>query len=328
MNKKIAILVAFVIVVCSIFTSGCAGVKVRTFYALDTSIKITAYNCTDEIIDSMVERVNSFDAIFNIYNKDSEIYKLNAEGRLEEASETLVSVLSQSLNYAKMTEGAFDPTIGAVSLLWDFEKGVVPSDSDLQAALKTVDYNNVAISGKRIILKNGAKIDLGAIVKGYAVGNIASRLKLDGIKRATLDFGGTVYVFGEKNIRVGIQTPFGEQNEISAEITASDQTVVATSGNYQRYFDKDGKRYHHILDPATGYPVNNGLQSVSVIGTNSAMDDAFSTALFVLGREKATDLVNRVKGMQAVFIADDGTIYHTAGLTNDGDNTFTLKQNG
>ena len=328
MNKKISVLLSFAVVVCSMFASGCAGVRVRTFYALDTSIKITAYNCTDEIIDSMVERVNSFDAIFNIYNKDSEIYKLNQNGRLEEASETLLSVLSQSLNYAKMTEGAFDPTIGAVSLLWDFENGTVPKAEDIQSALKTVDYNNVAISGKRIILKNGAKLDLGAVVKGYAAGNIASRLKLDGIKRATLDFGGTVYVFGEKSIKVGIQTPFGEQGEISAEIAATGQTVVATSGNYQRYFDKDGKRYHHILDPKTGYPVNNGLQSVSVIGNTAAMDDAFSTALFVMGREKATELINRVKGMQAVFISDDDTMYHTSGLEYDGNYTFTIKQNG
>lgn len=327
MNKKLAFITALAVAVCSLFLSGCAGVRTRTFYALDTSITITAYNCTDQIIDSMVDQVNSLDAIFNIYNKDSEIYKLNNEQKLEEASETLVSVLSQSLNYAKMTEGAFDPTIGAVSTLWDFENGVIPSDEDIQNALKTVNYNNVAISGRRIILKNGAKLDLGAVAKGYITGNIASRLKLDGIKRATLNFGGTVFIFGEKNIRVGVQTPFGQQDEISAEISATGQTVVATSGNYQRYFEKDGVRYHHILDPKTGYPVNNGLESVTVIGNTAAMDDAFSTALFVMGREKAAQLVKRVKGMEALFIESDDSIYHTDGLTFDGNYTFTLKQN-
>ncbi|MBQ0111014.1 MAG: FAD:protein FMN transferase [Oscillospiraceae bacterium] len=327
MNKKIALITAFVIMVCSMFTAGCAGVKTRTFYALDTAITITAYNCTDEIIDSMIGHVNDYDTVFNIYNKDSEIYKLNQYCTLEEASETLCVVLKAALKYAKMTDGAFDPTIGAVSMLWDFDNAVIPQKEAIEAALKTVDYNNVVMAGRRITLKNGAKLDLGAMAKGYITGIIASRMKQDGITHATLDFGGTIYIFGEKNIKVGIQTPFGMPNQVSAQIASKDRATVVTSGNYQRCFDKDGVHYHHILDPKTGYPANNGLDSVTVVGTDPGMDDAFATALFVMGREKASDLVNRVNGMEALFIEHDETIYHTSGLKFDGDFTFTLKQN-
>ena len=302
--------------------TGCSGAKsstqtdqdlTYTDMLFDTVIKIQILDPADEsILDGLKKLCEKYDTMFSATNTDSELYKLNhANGQPFTVSSETVNLIQEGIHYSKLSGGAFDLTIEPVSALWDFkaDKPTVPSSDAIAQAVSHVDYTKVDIQDNTVTLEDPeAGIDLGAIAKGYIADQVKTYLKKQGIKHAIINLGGNVDVIGTKpdgsKYNIGIQKPFDESGEAITSVQLKDQTVV-TSGIYERYFKKNGKLYHHILDPRTGYPCENNLYSVSIITDSSTKADALSTTCFLLGYEKGMELIQSMDGVEAIFITDD-----------------------
>jgi thiamine biosynthesis lipoprotein len=224
-------------------------------------------------------------------------------------------------HYSQLSEGAFDITIGPLVNLWGIgKKEEVPSQAAIDSTKVLIDYRKLQIgasAGTIGLPEMGMSIDLGAIAKGYAGDEAARIFKEYGVKNGIISLGGNVVVVGTrpdgKPWRVGIQNPFKPIGNYAAVVEETDKTVV-TSGTYERYFIKDGKRYHHILDPSTGYPADNGLASVSIIADKSIDADALSTTVFLLGPEKGMGLVDDLPNVECIMITNDKKITVSSGL--------------
>ena len=247
------------------------------------------------------------------YIPGSDIYHVNEDGSgiLTGTSRELFEC---SLDVMDDTDGAFSPFLGTIIELWDIGGGNtrVPSDEEVGSALEMTDPDLTDYRGG-IIELNGVRIDLGGIAKGYALDRMAENCKENGVKSALIDFGGSIAAIGVKpdggKWAVGIKDPNDEGNVI-AMVKVSD-AFVSTSGVYERFFVSGGKTYHHIFDPKTGYPADNGLAGVSVVSGSGLLTDAMSTALFVMGPEKGLDYAER-NGIAAVFITMDGKVSVTS----------------
>ena len=230
------------------------------------------------------------------------------------AKET-AEVIALAQRYAQLSDGALDITVRSAFVLWDFTAGTIPDAAALHQAVSLIDYRSLHVDGQTVTLAKGA-IDLGGIAKGYIADRVATVLKEKGVRSALIDLGGNIVALGDKAgapFRIGIKDP-SATDSLCAIIEKSDMSVV-TSGIYERGFDKDGVRYHHLLDPATGMPIQNTLASVSVVCETSADADALSTACFVMGEERARALIESLDGVEALFVRRDGTIATTTGLT-------------
>lgn len=287
----------------ALLLTGCSGAKsstqtdqdlTYTDMLFDTVIKIQILDPADEsILDGLKKLCEKYDTMFSATNTDSELYKLNhANGQPFTVSSETANLIQEGIHYSELSGGAFDLTIEPVSALWDFkaDKPTVPSSDAIAQAVSHVDYTKVDIQDNTVTLEDPeAGIDLGAIAKGYIADQVKTYLKKQGIKHAIINLGGNVDVIGTKpdgsKYNIGIQKPFDESGEAITSVQLKDQTVV-TSGIYERYFKKNGKLYHHILDPRTGYPCENNLYSVSIITDSSTKADALSTTCFLLGYEK------------------------------------------
>lgn len=283
----------------------------------DTVIKIQILDPADEsILDGLKKLCEKYDTMFSATNTDSELYKLNhANGQPFTVSSETANLIQEGIHYSELSGGAFDLTIEPVSALWDFkaDKPTVPSSDAIAQAVSHVDYTKVDIQDNTVTLEDPeAGIDLGAIAKGYIADQVKTYLKKQGIKHAIINLGGNVDVIGTKpdgsKYNIGIQKPFDESGEAITSVQLKDQTVV-TSGIYERYFKKNGKLYHHILDPRTGYPCENNLYSVSIITDSSTKADALSTTCFLLGYEKGMELIQSMDGVEAIFITDDEKVH-------------------
>jgi len=253
----------------------------------------------------------------------SELYRLNEAGSGEAGNE-LDTLLSEAMRLAKQTDGAFDFTLAPVSDLWDFTSGkdTVPEEAALSAALEHTGYERVTKNENGYEL-NGVTVDLGGIAKGYEIGDLLAAYRRQNVKGALVSCSSSVGVIGEKEngsaFTVGLRNPNGSANDLLGVFTLKN-SILSTSGDYERFFIKNGVRYHHILNPETGLPVQNGLRSVTVVSPlaedyalTGARTDALATALFVMGMgERALSLLADY-GMEAVFVTDDG-IFLTAGL--------------
>ena len=252
------------------------------------------------------------------------LYRLNNAGSLtrKEAADDkrfdeLTALVRSGIEYGKLTDGALDITIEPVSSLWKFgtDEAALPDAGQIADALTKVDYSKVEVTDDFIEL-NGCRLDLGATAKGYIAGKICDYLKKEGVTGAIVDLGGNISCIGTKadgtGFTVGIKKPFDEEGRMSLALDLSDMNIV-TSGVYERYFYDNDILYHHILNPATGYPCENGLLSVTVISADAAQCDALSTGCFVLGMDKAKDLVEGLDSVYAVFIDDNYDVYYTKG---------------
>lgn len=310
----------------ALLLTGCSGAKsstqtdqdlTYTDMLFDTVIKIQILDPADEsILDDLKKLCEKYDTMFSTTNTDSELYKLNhANGQPFTVSSETANLIQDGIHYSELSGGAFDLTIEPVSALWDFkaDKPTVPSSDAIAQAVSHVDYTKVDIQDNTITLEDPeAGIDLGAIAKGYIADQVKTYLKKQGIKHAIINLGGNVDVIGTKpdgsKYNIGIQKPFDESGEAITSVQLKDQTVV-TSGIYERYFKKNGKLYHHILDPRTGYPCENNLYSVSIITDSSTKADALSTTCFLLGYEKGMELIQSMDGVKAIFITDDEKVH-------------------
>lgn len=292
-------------------------VQTRTLFVFDTVVQLSA-QCSPELMDQLAERCEYFERTLSRTVEGSDIWNINcAGGAPVEVSEETAQIIRQALEYSEASDGLFDITIGAVSSLWDFSAGTRPSDEELAAALPHVDYHAVRVEGTTVTLTDPeAKLDLGGIAKGFIADDLARLLRENGCENASLSLGGNVYVLGESYDgdawNVGVQDPNGSSQSVIASIPARDASVV-TSGLYERSFEEGGVLYHHILDPRTGMPVETDLVSASIVSASSTDGDAYSTILFLLGHDKALELVESDERFQALLVDDAGNVTASAG---------------
>ncbi len=245
-------------------------------------------------------------------------YAKEEHTKVYELSEELATVIKEGLRISQETDGAFDMTIASALRLWGFNSGesLVPSQRELDEALRLVDWSVASVDQNQLRLGIGQSIDVGGIAKGYAADIVKKLLQEQGVKTAILDFGGNIVVFGQKKSKetwkIGIQKPY-ITDEIVAILSLAEGSVV-TSGVYERYFEKDGKEYFHILDPKTGYPADNDLLSVTLVCDTSIQADGFSTGVFVLGLEKGLAFVEGEDNLEAIFITREKTVVLSSGL--------------
>ncbi|TDT46046.1 FAD:protein FMN transferase [Fonticella tunisiensis] len=297
----------------------------RTEILMGTPVTITVYNEKDaQVFDKAFARVRDIENKMSINLDRSEVIDINnASGKsYVKVSPDTFEVIKKGKYYSELSGGRFDITIGPLVKLWGIgtEAARVPAPEEIKAVLPLINYRNIMLNenDKSIMLKErGMAIDLGGIAKGYTADEIKKILIDNGVKHAIINLGGNILVIGGKPdgspYKIGLQDPFyktrGEQVGI---LTLSGKTVV-TSGVYERYFEKDGKKYHHILDHITGYPVDNNLMSVSIITDVSADADALSTSVFSMGLEEGMKFVKSLKGVDAIFITKDHKVYTTEG---------------
>ena len=289
-------------------------------FLLDTIVSIRIYESDDrEMLDDAFDAIADYESLLSRHHSESEISMINRSGGPQVVSPDTLEVLSAALDYAGLTDGAFDPTVGPLVDLWGIgtDDPGIPSDDELKAVLELVDYREVSTDGDTVSLgRDGMTLDLGGVAKGWIADRIADRLHRDGAEHVLINLGGNVRVSGGKpggeDFRIGMQDPDDERGAYLGIFSLADGSVVS-SGVYERFFEEDGVRYHHILDTVSGYPAENGLSAVTVISDRSVDGDALSTALFVLGLEKGLELAGSLDGVEAAFVTDEGRIVMTAG---------------
>ena len=318
--KKFQSMLTVLIFAVSIMT-GCAKKAQpvsKSTVLLDTVTTVTIYDGSSEkIIDGAFELCEDYENLISATIPTSDIGRINAaKGEAVEVSDDTISILKKAIEYSELSDGAFDITIYPVSKLWDFRTGKkeIPDADAIKEALKHVDYHNIEIDGNNVRMKDSeAEIDPGGIGKGYIADKMKEYMMSKGVKSAIINLGGNVLTIGKNPngnpFKIGIQKPFGEPQEVLTAFEAEDLSIVS-SGNYERYFIKDNKIYHHILDTKTGYPVESGLNGVTVITEESVDGDALSTSCFALGEEKGAELLSKLKGTvkEAIFVDTDNQI--------------------
>lgn len=334
-NKLMLVLsLIFLITGCVEKDKGTIEPLARTEFMMDTVMTIKTYDKNDEkILDKVYERLEEIENTMSATIETSEISKINDNAGISpvEVSPDTYFVIEAAKHYAEISKGAYEPTIGPLVDLWaiksgELERDWIPSELDIATKKDLVDYNNLELlDGNKVFLKEkGMKIDLGSIVKGYAADEAKRVLTENGVNVAIIDLGGNIFAHGVKANdlpwAIGIQNPLEVTGGYLGIVEVKDKSIV-TSGDYERYFEYEGNRYHHIIDSKTGYPSDNEIMGVTIISDKSIDGDAWSTTLFVLGLDKGMELVNTVEGVDAIFILKDKSIYTTDFLKNK----FTLK---
>lgn len=297
----------------------------KTEMLMDTVVTVTLWDCEDEsVLEDCMEYCRELEVQFDNDSRDGEIALINDHpGQVVPVSDTTRQLLEISKTYETISENKFSIEIGALTGLWDFHQDTqyVPKEDEIKEALVTVDPDALSFTEDGVFLaEGGTKLDLGAVAKGYSADLMKQFLVERGVKSGIIDLGGNVLVIGEKPdhtpFTVGIQKPFADTGTAAVGIKTTDSSVV-TSGVYQRYFERDKKRYHHLLDPDTGYPAETDLYSVTVLSENSVDGDALSTICMLLGLEKGKELIEGTDGVEAVFITEKQEIIYTDGIRDD-----------
>ena len=313
----------------------------KSSYHLNTICAVTIYSMDgiEDLDDTQQQKealqlitdafalCDDYEKILSKTVEGSDVYRINhAGGQAVEVDSATIEVVNKGLEYSRLSGGAFDITIGKVSDIWNFQEmddegnrvGVIPEADVISEAMNHVDYNAVVVEGNTIRLTDpAAELDLGGIAKGYIADKVAEFLESKGVTSAVVDLGGNIVVIGEKGesidnpvgteFKVGIADPNSEG--LLGLLECKDKTVV-TSGTYERYFELDGKRYHHVLDTKTGYPADTDLLAVTIVSDkgHSVDCDGLSTSCLALGKEKGLKLIQGLDGVQAIFIDKDGKV--------------------
>lgn len=274
-------------------------------------------------IEAVFAEMRRIDALMSTYKADSELSRLNATAgsRAVQVSRELFDLLATSLEYSRTTGGAFDITYASVGYLYDYRRHVHPDRRALSAALPAIDYRRVRLDPARLTVRfelPGVRVDLGGIAKGHAVDRGIELLRAHGIERAMVNAGGDTRIIGDRFGRpwiTGIRHPDDERRVI-LRIPITD-AALSTSGDYERFFEEGGVRYHHILDPKTGDSARR-LRSVTIIGPSATRTDALSTSVFVLGPEAGIELVDGLEDVDAVVVTPEGRVLYSRGLEPPG----------
>lgn len=314
----------------------------RESYRLGTIVRITVYGDDSEKLNNAValsmKEIERLENLLSVNIPSSDISLVNsASGEYPvKVSDETAFLLEKALEWSERTEGAFDPTVGAIVKLWGIgtESAAIPDPEKLKEAVEMTDFKKVSVvhegNGTFVQTARGQRIDLGGIAKGYVTDKVRTLLINEGIRSALIDLGGNIAVFGQSpkpgKWKIGLQHPFGTRGEYFGILGVSDLSVV-TSGPYERYFESGGVRYHHIFDTSTGYPSESDLASVTIVSASSTDADALSTALFVMGFDRSSSFLRERKDIDAVLVAKRAggdVAYVTEGL----DRVFMLKDPG
>lgn len=317
--KKPAI---FPLLTAVIFLTSCADNEPheRSFFAMNTYMTVTAYGKNAETaLNSVQDKIVSLEKLWSVTDTGSEIYAVNhSGGKAVEVSDETAELLKYAVYISDETNGALDCTLYPVLTEWGFTTGEyhIPDENVLSELLENTGYEKIRLNGSSVTLPQNMELDLGAVGKGYAGDMAADILRQNGVSSALLDLGGNIQAIGSKPDgtpwRIGLRNPFGEGSFAIIEI--SDRAVI-TSGGYERYFtDDNGNEYHHILDPETGQPAHSGLVSATIIGSEGKLCDGLSTAVFVMGLEKAEQLWRQQNDFEMILVTDNGDIFFTEGL--------------
>ena len=322
---------ALLIIIFSIGFASCERTaEPRTEALMGTVCTVNAYeDGTKSLYDELFARLHEIDETFSVTIDSSEISAINkaAGERSVSVSSDTAYVVKASLSFAELTGGAFDPTVGPLVKIWGIntDHARVPEKSEIDAVLPLINWRDVSVTDDNTVMlkRRGMALDLGGIVKGYAADELTKILKARKVRRAIVDLGGNIFVYGKKKDgspwRVGIKNPNDPEGVPSIVLNVANSTIV-TSGVYERFFTENGVRYHHILDAKTGYPAASGLLSSTVVCESSMAADALSTSVFVLGKKSGMELLRRMRspelseipGLHAqalgIFIEEDGSI--------------------
>jgi thiamine biosynthesis lipoprotein len=296
-------------------------------FLLDTVVNIKLYDVDKEaetLIDESFELIGQLEEILSVHVEGSDLDKLrdNAGKGPVEVSDYTMEVVESSLMYSDVTNGRFDITSGTLIDLWKINppEGYLPTKEEISEAQKHIDYRKLIINEEENtieLLSEGLIPNLGAIAKGYIADQVKKLLTSNGIEHGIINLGGNVLLIGDKPVdqafRIGVQDPDAPRNSYIGVISAKDKSIVS-SGDYERYFEQDGIRYHHILDPFTGYPTENEIRQVSIVSENSVDGDALSTVVFLMGLEKGLEIINSMENIEAVFVTKDHKLIVTQGL--------------
>lgn len=308
-----------------LFTFPChAGWHEDTQAIMGTSVQVEIFieddSRADALIGSVMAEMRRIDRAFSPYKEDSELSRLNRDAGQDwvDASDEMIDLLTKSRRISDLSGGAFDITYASVGRYYNYREGKVPDSETVQAAVQAIDYRYVIVdaTNRRVRFDHPqVYIDLGGIAKGHAVDRGIAILEAAGLTQASVAAGGDSRIIGDRGGQpwnVGIQHP-RKDGEMSAVLPLID-TAVSTSGDYERYFERDGVRFHHILDPTTGRSAT-GAWSVTILGPEATFTDGLSTSVFVLGPEKGLELVNRLPGIDAIIIDPNGELLYSDDLS-------------
>lgn len=341
-RKKIAVSVCIVLCFCMLAAcrndhsqegnpSSGQGKLTKEIYAMDTIMDLTIYGWKKEgkrlsdaelgeAMNQAVALINRLEGLLSVTKKDSDISKINAaDGVPVTVSEETYELLEKCMQYSEATEGLFDVSVYPLVKLWGFTTGEyrIPSEEEIRAVQERIDYRKVQLSGgNKVQIPKGMQIDLGAAAKGYLSQKLMDLFKENGISSAVVSLGGNVQTMGRKEdgsrYRIGIVDP-ADGTSIYGTLEVEDKAVI-TSGIYQRYFEKEGKTWHHIMDKRTGKPADNDLASVTVITEEGTAGDALATALYVMGEERAVEYQKDHPEIQIILIRKNGSLWQSAEL--------------
>lgn len=307
-------------------------------FSLNTVIRISVYDTAlaDDTIHTIladcITLCEQYEALFSRTRSDSELAAINAAPyEAHTLSEDTAALLKTALNYCALSNGLFDISIAPLTRLWDFtaQTPVVPDADALKRAAELTDYRNLLLKESttgtvsltfRPVATDYDELpglDLGAIAKGYIADRIKALLAERGVQSALISLGGNVLCLGSRpdgtDFQIGIRKPFGAPDETLLTVAVQDYSVVS-SGVYERYFEQDGVRYHHLLHPETGLPITNGLTAVTILSPQSVDGDALSTVCFSLGLEAGLALADELPDVYALFVTDDGSLHGSEGF--------------
>ena len=328
MKKITTLLFLFLITLCGCANSAESSSEdtkeySRDIFAMDTYMYLKAYGeHADTALGYSSEQILSLEELFFVTSEKSDIWAINhSNGEPVSVSDDTIAVLNKAIEIGGKTNGALDVTIYPLLTEWGFTTDTqqVPTGDIIADKLKLIDYTKISVKGNTVQLPNNMQIDFGALAKGYTSDCVTEILKENGVKSALVNLGGNVHAVGTKPDgtlwKVGVQNPFSPSEQVCI-LEIADKAVI-TSGNYERFFtDENGRKYWHILDSADGFPADNGLVSVTIVGENGLLCDALSTALFVLGTDKAIDYWRNSADFEIILITDDEKIIYSEGLSD------------
>ena len=308
-----------------IFTCSCASAQWFTYQQaiMGTSTAVELFAKTPQQADQcsqlVFDEMKRIDALMSPYIEQSELAKINrgAGQHTVKISRELFNLIQRSIEFSQLSNGAFDITFASVGYLYDYRIKQHPTDRQIKHQLNAINYKNINLNEAQTSISfsnKNTRIDLGGIAKGYAVDNAIKILKDCGIRNALVSAGGDSRILGDKNGRpwiMGVRHP-RDKSKVVVSIPLSD-SAISTSGDYERYFIENGRRYHHIIKPSTGQSANQ-TWSASVMANKAITSDALSTTLFVLGTEKAMKLINSLDNIEAVVIDAKGKMFYSSGL--------------
>lgn len=339
MSKKILknLVFSFLLIFSLSLLSGCSKNNTtseplsKSELLMGTVVTVTLYDSNDEeILNKVFNKVKELESTLSINENGTLVDKINEEAGINpvKVDEDTYTVVKKGIEYSKLSNGLFDISVGPIVKLWSIglPEAKVPTQEEIHERLPLIGYNDIELNDtdKTIYLKRkGMIIDLGGIAKGYTADVISDILTEEGVNSAIINLGGNIFAHGKKpngdEWKIGIQDPFSERGGIIGTLVTSNKSIV-TSGIYERYIEKDGVKYHHILSPKTGYPYDNEVAGITIASDKSTDGDALSTSVFAMGVEEGMKFVNSIDGIDAIFITKDNKVYITDGIRN----VFTL----